>query len=637
MKLTRREALIAAAVTGAGAAIAGPRILAAAGATAGQLDPNTIPQFGTQLYIPPAMPMADRTKAYDHYSLAARPFRQQILPKGFATTPVFGFGSTTDAKTFRVPAHTVEATVDRETRLTWANQLMESSGNYTSHILPVDPTLHWANPAGGTANRDRVPTFTSTPGPYTGPVPIVVHLHGAHSYQDSDGYPTAWYLPLAKNLPTGYATVGSTYDQFKADAKARADVSWDAGRAQFVFANDQRATSLWYHDHSLGMTRLNVRAGLLGMYNLRGGVGDLPAGHLPGPAPHRGDRAGTRYYEIPLVIQDPSFNTDGTQYLPATNLSWTGGPWIPDNDIPPIWNEIYFGSTLTVNGNTWPNLNVEPRRYRFRMLNGCASRELTLKVAAAAHPSAPAKAAVPIWVIGSDGGFLPHPVELTGTTGLPVLPSERYDIIIDFTGLKPGSHRYLINEGAAATQGTTGTVMRFTVVPLKSKDKSIAPKNLKLPAPPVLTKVTHTRQVSLSEVGSSFQVNVIASMQCGTVDSATELPTPLGWDGAITEEPTSGSTEIWEVWNFSPEGSGVISHVFHMHQVQFEVINREPISGGAILAPHSWELGRKDSCASPTGYITRVKAHFDHKGRFVWHCHLLDHEDNSMMRPFQVE
>ncbi len=635
MKLTRREALIAAAVTGAGAAIAGPRLIAAAGASAGQLDPNTIPQFGTQLFIPPAMPMAAATKTYDRYSLAARPFRQQVLPKGFPTTPVFGFGSTTDARSFHAPGYTIEAAVNRHTRLTWANQLVNSSGNYVPHLLPVDPTIHWANPPGGTANRDKPPKLASTPGPYTGPVPLVVHLHGAHSYQDSDGYPEAWYLPLAKNIPAGYATVGSKYYQFKAAAQARAGVAWASGMAQFEFANDQRATSLWYHDHSLGMTRLSVRAGLLGLYNLRGGAGDLPAGHLPGPAPRRGDRAGTRYYEIPLIIADPSFNTDGTQYLPAKNTTWNG-PYIPETDIPPIWNGLYYGSTITVNGNTWPNLNVEPRRYRFRVLNGCAVRQLALKVTSAAPPAGAAKAARPIGVIGSSGGFLPHPGEPSGAEPLPILPSERYDVIIDFTGHKPGTHLYLTNTGAAATTGTTGTVMRFTVVPLKSKDKSVPPKHLSLPKPPVLASRTSTRRVSLSEVGSNFQVGVISSYLCGTVDGGG-LPNPLGWHDAMTEEPKSGSTEVWEVWNFSPEGSGAISHVFHLHQVQFEVLNRQSINGGPVLAPHPWERGRKDACASPTGYITRVKAHFDHKGLFVWHCHLFDHEDNSMMRPFQVE
>ncbi len=226
MKLTRREALIGGAVLGAGAAIAGPRLLAASGATVGQLDPNSIPQFVTELFIPPAMPAAAVTKQYDRYSLAARSFHQQILPKGFPPTQVFGFGSTTDAKTFHAPAYTVEATVDRETRLTWANQLLNSSGDYLPHFLPVDPTLHWANPPGGTDGRDKAPKFTKTPGPYTGPVPLVAHLHGAHAYEDSDGYPEAWYLPLAKNTPKGYASVGSKYYQYKEEAQARAGVEW---------------------------------------------------------------------------------------------------------------------------------------------------------------------------------------------------------------------------------------------------------------------------------------------------------------------------------------------------------------------------------------------------------------------------
>jgi spore coat protein A len=634
MKLTRREALVGGAVLGAGAAIAGPRLLAAAGATVGQLDPNSIPQFVTELWIPPAMPTAAVTKEYDRYSLAARSFRQQILPKGFPSTQVFGFGSTSSAATFHSPAYTVEATVNRETRLTWANQLVSSSGDYLPHFLPVDPTIHWANPPGGTSGRDKASKFTKTPGPYTGPVPLVVHLHGAHAYEDSDGYPEAWYLPQAKNIPRGYATVGSQYNQYKEEARARADVEWTSGMAQFAFNNDQRATSLWYHDHTLGMARLNIRAGLLGLYNLRGGVGDLPAGHLPGPAPRRGDRPGTRYYEIPLIIQDPSFNTNGSQYLPASNLSWPG-PYIPTTDIPPIWNGLYYGSTITVNGNTWPNLNVEPRRYRFRILNGSAVRQLTLKVVTNPRAAAPASVAVPLWVIGSDGGFLPRPVELSGKTGLPVLPSERYDVIVDFTGHKPGTHLYLTNEGAAATAGSTASVMRFTVVPLKGKDTSTPPQHLALPAPVAIKAQSRTRQVSLSETGSSFQVNLISQYACGTVDSSG-IPNPLGWDDPLTERPKLGSTELWEVWNFSPEGAGAISHVFHMHLVQFEVVNRQSINGGPITGPKPWELGRKDSCSSPTGYITRVRATFDHKGLFVWHCHLFDHEDNSMMRPYEV-
>ncbi len=634
MKLTRRQVLRAGMVAGAGAAIGVPQLIAASDASAGQLDPATIPQFVTQLFVLPAMPRSYVTSEYDQFSLAARPLRQQILPRGFPATPVFGIGSTTSRLTFHAPAYTVEATVNRHSRLIWSNQLVDSSGDYVPSLLPVDPTLHWANPPGGTSGRDSMPAFKSTPAAYTGPVPLVMHLHGAHDFPDADGYPEAWYLPEARNIPAGYAKTGTFYDQFKEQAFQRAGVRWAPGSATYVFANDQRATSLWFHDHTLGMTRLNIRSGLLGMYMLRGGGSDLKRGVLPGPAPGHGDRPGTRYSEIPLVIQDPTFNTDGTQYLPATN-QLSPGPYVPTTDIPPIWNGMYFGNTITVNGNTWPNLNVEPRRYRFRVLNACAVRSLTLKVTSRPHAAAPAATALPVWVIGSDGGFLPAPVELAGKTGLPILPSERYDIIIDFTGLKPGTHLYLSNEGTAATVGTTGSVMRFTVVPLKSKDTSVPPGHLKLPALPAMHKPTRTRRVSFTEQGSSFVVSQISRYLCGTVDG-NGLPNPLDWGAPITEKPADGSTEIWEVWNFSPEGAAQISHVFHMHLVQFQVLNREPIGGGTVSAPHPWERGHKDSCASPTGVITRVKATFDHKGRFVWHCHFLDHEDNDMMRPYQV-
>ena len=127
--------------------------------------------------------------------------------------------------------------------------------------------------------------FTSTPGSYTGPVPMVVHVHGAHVEEDSDGYAEAWYLPNAANIPSGFFTVGSMYDEFKAKAEGRYGQAWTPGSAVFQYPNDQRATTLWYHDHTLGMTRLNVYAGPAGFYNIRGGPDDLPAGVLPGPGP----------------------------------------------------------------------------------------------------------------------------------------------------------------------------------------------------------------------------------------------------------------------------------------------------------------------------------------------------------------
>jgi bilirubin oxidase len=632
--VTRRQALKAgAAVAVAGAALEVPLWLESRGASAAQLDATTIPQFGTQLYILPAMPTSSVSSSVDYYQIAARPFRQQILPKGFPATAVFGFGAVGQSASYHAPSHTIEATVNRQTRVTWANQLITSAGTYQPHILPVDPTLHWANPAGGTAHRDSAPAYTSTPGAYKGPVPLVVHMHGAHVYEDSDGYPEAWYLPAAKNTPKGYAVSGSKYAAYATEAKSRFGSAWKAGMAQYDYTNDQRATALWFHDHTLGMTRLNVRAGLAGMYILRGGGTDAKAGVLPGPAPKRGDKAGKSYYEVPLIIADPSFNTDGSQYLPAAN-TFESGPYIPQTDIPPIWNDIYYGDTITVNGNTWPNLNVEPRRYRFRILNSCAVRPLTLKVVSSLTAATPASAALPMWVIGSDGGFMPHPVELSGTTGLPVLPAERYDVIVDFTGVKAGTKLYLTNEGAAATVGTTGTVMRFTVVPLKSKDTSTPPAHLPLPTYTAPGAAKTTRRVSFAEVASTFTAGATSTYACGTVD-ANGNNTVRDFTDPITEKPVNGTTEEWEVWNFSAAGSG-ISHVFHMHLAQFQVVNRQVIGSSTVQKPYAYETGAKDSCDAPTDTITRVRVHFDRKGTYVWHCHFLDHEDNAMMRPMQI-
>ena len=154
------------------------------------------------------------------------------------------------------------------------------------------------------------PEFKDTPGSYRGPVPIVTHLHGAHSRPDADGYPEAWYLPTAGDIPAAFASIGSFYQRFRAEAERRTGARWPRGGAVFQYTNDQRATTLWYHDHTLGMTRVNVYAGMTGLYLLRGGPSDVPAGVLP---------AGNR--ELGLVIQDRSFNKDGSLSRPADDAN----------------------------------------------------------------------------------------------------------------------------------------------------------------------------------------------------------------------------------------------------------------------------------------------------------------------------
>ena len=184
-------------------------------------------------------------------------------------TTVWSYGSTTDPGTFNYPAFTLEATRGVPVTVTWRNELVDAVGNFLPHLLPVDPTLHWANPPGGETGRDSRPTFATTPGPYTGPVPIVTHVHGMEGVPDwSDGYAEAWFLPAANNIPAGYATEGTWYDFF--NQKANGGIAaWAPGTAKFTYPNSQRASTVWYHDHTLGMTRLNVYAGPAGFYIIR--------------------------------------------------------------------------------------------------------------------------------------------------------------------------------------------------------------------------------------------------------------------------------------------------------------------------------------------------------------------------------
>jgi len=193
---------------------------------------------------------------------------------------------------------------------------------------------------------------------------------------------------------------------------------------------------MWYHDHTLGMTRLNVYAGPAGFYLLRGGPHDMQGNQLPGPAPSIGSDPFGTFYEIPLAIQDRSFNDDGSLFYPDSRAFFDEypGPYIPNSPVAPIWNPEFFGNTMLVNGRTWPFLNVEQRRYRFRFLNGCDSRFLILKM----------DNNLPFYQIGAEGGFLPAPVQLSQ---LIMSPAERADVIVDFTNVPVGTEITLLNLG----------------------------------------------------------------------------------------------------------------------------------------------------------------------------------------------
>jgi len=606
----------------------------------GTLDPTTISKYQMPMIIPPAMPRTSKVKIpggnknIDYYEIAVRQFQQQILPPGMPMTTVWSYGSVNHPGSFNYPAFTIEAKWRAPVRVKWINDLKDPvTGNFLPHILPVDPTLHWANPPGGATGRDMRPTFEATPGRYTGPVPIVTHLHGGHSTQESDGYAEAWFLPAAGNIPADYATEGTWYDSFKTQFQSHQGVTWEPGTAVFQYGNDQRATTLWYHDHTLGLTRLNVYAGPAGFYLLRGGPDDQVTGTLPGPAPALGDPPGLKYYEIPIVIQDRAFNADGSLFYPDSREFFDGfaGPYIPQSDISPIWNPEFFGNTMVVNGRTWPYLEVEPRRYRFRLLNGCNARFLILKFS---------DPALSFWQIGSDGGFLPAPVQLSQ---LLMAPAERMDVIVDFSALPPGAEVILHNLGPdepfgggeppddfdSADPATTGQVMQFRVVRATGVDKSTPPNLLALPALAPLGPASNTRQVSLNEAGSEVLPDVgPREALLGTVSGG--VANPLQWMDAITENPTLGATEVWEIHNYTED-----AHPIHIHEVQFQIVDRQPFEGAA-RPPEANETGFKDTVIAYPGEITRVKATFDLPGLYVWHCHIVEHEDNEMMRPYFI-
>jgi spore coat protein A, manganese oxidase len=647
----------------------------------GTLDPVQVPKYLTSMLIPPVMPRADTIaqpggKPVDYYEISMKQIEQQILPTTFPKTTVWGYGAK-EAQSKRgllvhnAPSLTIEASWKRPVRVKWINELVDGDGGYLPHLLPVDPTLHWANPPGGAAGRDSRPDYTGhpTPGRYTGPVPIVTHVHGAVGvHDDSDGYAEAWYLPAANDIPAGYATEGTWYEFFAEKAGTSYGVTWGPGFATFEYPNENRASTIWYHDHALGMTRLNVYAGPAGFYLIRGG----PAGDdavldsrtggkasLPGPAPRENDKfpPNKPYREIPIAIQDRSFNRDGSLFYPDSRTFFDGivGDFIPEGEFSPIWNPEFFGNTIMVNGNTWPFQTVERRRYRFRFLNGCQSRFLILDFGGIPG--------VEVWQIGNEGGFLAAPVNITGDHENRLLMglAERADVIVDFTDVPDGNY-VLGNVGPDEPFGggvpgvdfpvsdadTTGQIMQFRVVPAIDVDDSTPPRFLRLPAIAPLPAETVTRPLALIEkmgMGEDADGNEVEGPVEALLGNLVDgVAVERMWMEPVSENPPVGATEVWAFYNTTGD-----AHPMHVHEVVFEVVNREglvtdeegevvePIElDGNVAAPEAWESGFKDTVIAYPAQVTRVRARFATPGQFVWHCHIVEHEDNEMMRPYRI-
>ena len=309
---------------------------------------------------------------------------------------------------------------------------------------------------------------------------------------------------------------------------------------------------------------------------------------------------------------------------------------------------------IIVNGNTWPFQTVEQRRYRFRVLNGCQSRFLILD-----FNEIPG---VEVWAIGNEGGFLAAPVNLTADNGNRLLMglAERADLIVDFTNVPVGNH-VLGNVGPdepfgggipgvdfpAAESDSTGQIMQFRVVPAVGVDASTPPQFLKLPALAPLPPATVTRPLALLEEMSTHFDDAPTEALLGTVagdpNTAPGVWTAQPWMEPVTENPAVGAIEVWELYNATGD-----AHPMHIHEIAFEVVNRQDIivdedartvhvaPGSVPTPPQPWETGVKDTVIAYPAQVTRVRTRFNNAGQFVWHCHIVEHEDNEMMRPYRI-
>lgn len=371
-----------------------------------------------------------------NFSIRARETTQQtglVHPRSGRrlTTRVWGYGSETvswPGQTFQVMS--TSAGGADETVVRWANELQGKK-----HLLPVDENLHWAYSLHGASSANGV-DYRRYSIKRNG-VPIVTHLHGGHSEFQYDGNPEFFYSP-------------------DGDVKGP---QWDFVPGGFTntfrYDNDVPAGNLWYHDHALGITRLNVYAGLAGFYFVRDhldtGMPDNPLGLPAFP------------YELAYAIQDRMFTDRGALFYPAfpgdpfyDDFITGEGVTLPPELFPgggPTALAEFFGDHMVVNGKIWPKTDVEPRNYRMHLLNGCDSRFLVVQFVAVApgatDPNDPsAGAPVPFWVIGSDQG-LGSP---TQTDSLVIEPGGRYDIVVDFTNLQ-GKRVIMKNLGGDAPFG----------------------------------------------------------------------------------------------------------------------------------------------------------------------------------------
>ena len=571
------------------------------------------------------------------------------------------------------PGVSIQVTKGIPTTVNYLNSLPGGASSNVQKLITVDQTIKWADPLGEGVTTE----------PYDGSPPAVVHLHGGEVPSEIDGGPNAWFTADGEHHGPGYNGFGAP-----------------ANGANYTYPNNQEAAAIWFHDHVLGATRTNVYSGLAAFYLVRDtfdtGLIDNPLG-LPADN-----------HEIEMAIQDRQFDTNGQLLFPdGYPAGLNGSP--PNPTIHPYWIPEFLGDVIIVNGNSWPYFDVEPRRYRFRIVNGSNSRFYSLSVM-----DKTVGIRLPIWQIGTDGCLLDAAVKIAPPKELLIAPGERADIIIDFTGQLNktftvyNTARAPYPKGATANPQTVGQIMQFRVnqsfVANSTFDPAVDPTLRGVAGkPPAIRRLvdpvagtlaegitaTVTRQLTLNEViGPGGPIEVLVN---NSKFAAGE-----------TEVPVFGSTEVWEIINLTAD-----SHPIHLHLVQFQLMNRQgfqvgkynkaynasfpgatnfgtppvtyppgtfipgygppalyatPNADGAVggnpaigpflqqkpMPPSPNESGWKDTVIMNPGEVTRIAVQFTSQDGspfpfdpstgpgYVWHCHIVDHEDNEMMRPYRT-
>ena len=621
----------------------------------GLSDPATQPKFAYA--VPDAMApgfkyMPDKKGAYKVQIREAMHQTGLIRADGgMATTRVWGYADQMDkrktatwpGKTFEVKS--VAAGGKPETEVTWANSLKKT----TQHILPVDTNLHWCYALHGYENYSIAKDG----------VPIITHLHGGHSDFQYDGNPEFFYSPDGKEQVAGPQWAGVPGGFTK----------------KFKYDNDIPAGNLWYHDHALGITRLNVYAGLAGFYFVRDDVDtgepDNPLGLPAWP------------YEKAYAIQDRMFTDTGALFYSAypgepfyDDFVTDEGVLLPPDLFPgggPTALAEFFGDHMLVNGVIWPKEDVEPRNYRLHLLNGTDSRFMVVRFRAVPMGDTDltnAGAPLPFTVIGSDQGLAGAAMVMDK---LVFEPGSRYDVVFDFKGLQ-GWRIIMENIAGDAPFGgdygddltdedffpdhQTDRVMAFDVASIGNITDGFNAANIGSYGgnnEPVAVY----RDVALFEGKDEF--GRLQPLLGANVDGEFRA---IPWHMPTTENPDLNTTEVWNVYNFTGD-----AHPVHLHLVNFEVLGRNAITfdaddevnpqqimqhnGTYGMAPRVSNVVEGASVALTTadGYaenapkdmvtalpeqVTKIKATFDKPGRYVWHCHILSHEDHEMMRVLHV-